>query len=124
MKKNFNPVIIAIAIPLLAIAFAVGSVFYKRSATSRSSAFPTAAYVDNPASFFGNRYILKAQVESQLAYKADAGRLLCVRAPDGARVAIVVPVEIGKNIQAGQKYGFDVEVMSNGVLTARGLEKF
>ncbi|MBR4598370.1 MAG: hypothetical protein IKO42_08260 [Opitutales bacterium] len=124
MKGKFNPVIIAVAIPVLAIAFAIGSVFYKRSATSRSDAFPTAAYVDSPASFFGNRYVLKAQVESQLAYKAGSGRLLCVRAPDGARVAIVVPVEIGRNIQAGQKYGFDVEVMSNGVLMVRGLEKF
>ncbi|MBO7521859.1 MAG: hypothetical protein J6T16_06435 [Opitutales bacterium] len=125
MKRKFNPVIIAIAIPLVAVAFAVGSVFYKKSATSGSDAFPTAAYIENPASFLGNRYMLKAQVESQLAYDANAGRLLCVKTPDGARVAVFVPIEIDKNIQAGQKYGFDVEVMPpNEGLKARGLEKY
>lgn len=124
MKRKFNPVIIAVAIPLVAVIFAIGSVFYKKSAVSRADAFPTAAYIDDSASFSGNKYVLKAQVESQLAYKADAGRLLCVRAPDGARVAIVVPNTVGKNIQAGQKYGFEVEVMPNGVLMVRGLEKY
>lgn len=124
MKSKFNPVIIAIAIPLFAAAFALASVLYKKSASAKSDVFPVGAYVENPASFFGNKYILKAQVDSQLAYKENAGRLLCVRTPGGSRVAVIVPAEVDKNIQAGQKYGFDVEVMQDGSLIARGLEKF
>ncbi len=124
MKKNLNPIIIAVAIPIVAIIFAVGSALYKRQATSNSAMFPADAYIENPTSFFGNKYLLKAQVDSQLAYKEGAGRLLCVKMQNGSRVAIIVPTEIGKNIQAGQKYGFDVEVMQDGSLVTRGLEKF
>lgn len=124
MKKSFNPIIIAIAIPVFAIIFAIASVLYKKSASSNSAMFLVDAYIDAPTSFFGNKYLLKAQVDSQLAYKEGTGRLLCVKMQNGSRVAIIVPIEIGKNIQAGQKYGFDVEVMQDGSLITRGLEKF
>lgn len=125
MKRKYTPVLIAMAIPLIAVAFALASIYFKKnsSAASASENFPLQAYIQNPTSLAANKYLLNARVDSQLAANSRA-RILSVRPSAGGRLALIVPESLKANIMAGQLYKFSVDVKSDGALVVTSMEKF
>ena len=117
--------IIAFAIPAAAMLFALIFIFLKKTnVVNNAEEFPYAAYLDSPRSFDGNSYLMKAQIDSQLAYNQAAGKMVSVRTPSGARFAVFVPEGRGANMQVGQKYNLYVSLDQNGVIIVNGMEKF
>lgn len=124
MSSRFNPVIVAVAIPLAAVVFAAGAVMFKRASGGGAEPFPRERYFENPASVLGGHYSLRAQVDSQLGFDATGGKLICVRPQSGGRLAIVVPVALAEKLSAGQRYDFDIRVLENGCMVVGGMEKY
>lgn len=125
MKRKYTPILIAIAIPLVAVAFALISIYFKKNPVkgTASENFPLGAYIQNPTSLAANKYTLNAQVDSQLAANSQA-RILSVRPAGGGRLAIIVPESLKANIMAGQRYNFSIDVKSDGALVVTSMEKF
>jgi hypothetical protein len=117
--------IIAFAIPVAAMLFALVFIFLKKAnVVNNAEEFPYATYLDSPRALDGNNYLIKAQIDSQLAYNQSAGKMVSVRTPSGARFAVFVPEGRGTNMQVGQKYNLYVNIDQNGVIIVNGMEKF
>lgn len=125
MNSKNTPILIAVAIPVVAIAFALVSISLKNGAVGnvKNEDFPAQAYLKNPSALAANKYCLNAQVDSQLAADSNA-RVICVRASSGGRLALIVPENLKANIMAGQRYNFTVDVQSDGALVVTKMEKF
>lgn len=125
MKQKFNPIIIAFAIPAAAIIFALAFILLKKAnVVSASEEFPYAAYMQSPKSVEGNSYMMRAQIDSQLAFQPGVGRILSVRIPSGARLSVFMPDGKGGNLQVGQRYNLYVGIGNDGMIAVNGLEKY
>jgi hypothetical protein len=125
MKQKINPIFIAFAIPALAVVFAVVFILLKKAnVVSSSDEFPYATFLESPRSFEGNSYMMKAQIDSQLAYKPGSGKMLSVRTPQGARLSVFIPDQKGANLQVGQRYNLYVGINHDGLIVVNGLEKY
>ena len=124
MKSKFNPIIIAFAIPLVAVVLALVFIFMKKTKISSSAEFPVASFCASPQSLFGNKYTLSAEIDSLIAGSEKDGRMLAVRSLSGSKLAVYIPTEIKDNIHVGQKYNLFVEIAESGQIVVRGLEKY
>ncbi|MBO6102319.1 MAG: hypothetical protein J6P03_03585 [Opitutales bacterium] len=124
MKRKFNPVIFVLIIPLAAVLFAAASFYFKRAAVSEAAEFPYDAYIADAGSLAGNVYKLNAQIDSQLAYGESAGKVVCVNLSGGEPLALFVPKSLSQNLYPGQKYTFEVGVLSSGAIKVLNSEKF
>lgn len=125
MKSKNTPILIAIAIPLFAVAVALSLVYFKKSNFSGLENFSYSSYIANPKNLGGNKYLLKAQPDKQLADLGDKGRLISVRSSDGAaKFAIIVPQQISANISANRRYSMVVTVDSAGRIIVQSMEKY
>lgn len=124
MNKKFNPAIFVLLIPMAAVLFAGVSLYFKKSNVSESAQFPYSAYIADSNSLAGNVYSLKAQIDSQLAFDENVGRVICVNLDGGESVALLLPTNVARTIHPGQKYSFKVEVLPTGAIQVLNLEKF
>lgn len=87
--------------------------------------FPVGSYREQPLNLMGNRYVMAAQIDSQLLWDEEVGRLIAVR-PDGEkeRLAVFVGSEEGINLQVGQRYRMRVAVRDQGLIIVEDLEKY
>lgn len=84
---------------------------------------PVDDYLENPQSFAGNRYALRAEVASQLRWEEDKGRLLVVNA-EGNSLVVFVPAEIDQSVHVGQHFEFSTRIMQDGLVRVEALEKY
>ena len=124
MKKKFNPALFVLLIPMVAILFALASFYFKRTGISEATQFPYESYIADSTALMGNVYSLHAQIDSQLAFDTEVGRILCVRLEGDNTLAILLPLGVVKAVHPGQKYLFKVEVLQNGAVKVLDLEKF
>lgn len=124
MKSKFNPIIIAFAIPLVAVVLALVFIFMKKTKISSSIEFPVAAFCENPQSLFGNKYTLSAEIDSRIAVSETSGQILSVRSLSGSKLAVYIPTEFKGDIHVGQKYNLFVEISESGQIVVMGLEKY
>ena len=75
MKSKTTPIIIALAIPIVSVALAIALIYFKKRNVSGLDEFPYAAYSASPESLRGNRYVLEAQMDVQLA-NVEGGRVV------------------------------------------------
>lgn len=86
--------------------------------------FPYAAYSASPDSLSGNRYVLEAQMDVQLA-NVEGGRVVAaLGGREGFPVALLVPDSLGANISAKQRYALVVRVGEGGRIIAESMEKY
>jgi hypothetical protein len=91
---------------------------------SRGEVFPVADYLSKPANLNGNRYVLEAEVDSQLGSKEGVGRVIAVRsAKEKSRIALVIPETLDANLVPTQRYRFEVAVRQGGLIYVSKLEK-
>ena len=68
MKSKTTPIIIAILIPLISIAMALSLIYFKKRGFSSNPEFSYVQYLESPRNMSGNRYSLKAELETHSYY--------------------------------------------------------
>jgi len=90
------------------------------SGCSRGEAFPVADYLKTPANLSGNRYVLEAEVDSQLGSREGVGRVVVVKPlRDKGRLALVIPDSLGANLSPTQHYRFSVSVRPDALYVSK-----
>ncbi len=123
MKSKSTPIIIAILIPLISIAAALGLLFLKKSGISTNPEFEYSTYVAAPKNLAGNRYALNAELEMQLA-NIGGDRVVSLRDSDGNKFAVYIPALLKINAQTKQRYEMDVKIGSKGEIVVESMRKF
>ncbi len=106
----------AVALTAILLTLAAGG-------CSRGEPFPVADYLKTPANLSGNRYVLEAEVDSQLGSREGVGRVVVVKPlKDKGRLALVIPDTLGANLSPTQHYRFSVSVRPDALYVSK-LEK-
>ncbi len=86
---------------------------------------PTEAFLKKPADFLGNRYAIRAQVDSQIKWEKGVGRILAVL-PEGGqtRLPVFIPEHVGDNIHIGQRFEMRVLIEEGGLVYVEALRKY
>lgn len=120
-KKTF--VILISLICLVGIAF-FGLKSLKNLNSSPSNELPVAQYINAPKTFAGNTYSLTAQIDSQLAYDENSGRIIKVKTDDNSELPIFAPITLANfNPMVGQRYKFSIKIGGDGILTITNFKK-
>ena len=86
-----------------------------------------ATYLENSDALRGNVYKADGKIDSSLAWSPERGRLISIEVhavPDSALLPVLVPPELSEvNIQKGQGFLMQLEVIEDGILLAKDLEK-
>ena len=124
MKRNTTPIIIAILIPSVSIILAISLIYFKKKNISGYADFPYQAYIYSPTSLVGNTYLMKAQMDIQLA-KTVNGRVIAVTdSLSGSQLALLMPNTLKENISAKQRYEIVVRVDDGGRIVVESLNKY
>ncbi len=123
MKKKFNPIIIAFLIPVIAVVLALVFILAKKTSPSSAAEFPISSYLTDAQSLYGNKYVLRAQIDSVLASN-ERGRILSIRTTSGARLSVFIPSSLQNNIHTGQRYDLYVNILEDGLINVNGMEKY
>lgn len=110
----------------IGLAVVVGIlIMVSKGGYSKLESMPVTAFLDAPSDFLGNEYSLNAQIESQLSWQKEVGRLVAVT-PEGARnrLPVFVPSEINQNLQTGQRYEMHVRIENGGLIYVESLRKY
>ncbi len=126
-----HPVHIVIVFLLLAVAVA-GGWFVAAQVADPYRTIPSLdveAYLDNANSLRGSTFKVRGGISNQLSWSPDGRRLYSIEVDDkspndGTLVPVLVPEQFkGVNIQKGQTYYFEVEVIEGGMLRTKNLTK-
>ncbi len=92
---------------------------------SKLEPLPADQYLNKPADFLGNTYVLRGQIDSQIKWEKGVGRILAVDPDVGsARLAIFVPERVGDNIHIGQRFEMRVRIQEGGLIYVEALRKY
>ncbi|HAV14127.1 MAG TPA: hypothetical protein DCX06_11645 [Opitutae bacterium] len=112
---------------LCVILLVISSVFISCSNGDFSNleTLPTKQYLENPVDFLGNTYSVKAQIDSQIKWEKEVGRILAV-IPEGSsiRLPVFVPDAVGNNIHIGQRFELRVRIEEGGLVYVEALRKY
>lgn len=92
---------------------------------AKLEAFPAAQFSENSADFLGNQYVLRAQIDSQLQWDPQVGRILAVL-PDRSqhRLPVFISAELQENVLNGQRYEMLISVQEGGLVYVEDLRKY
>ena len=86
---------------------------------------PIDTYLQKPGDFLGNRYVLRVQINEQLKWEKDLGRVLAVVAEGSeARLPVFVPESAGDNLHVGQRYELQAIIEKGGLIYVEALQKY
>ncbi len=123
MKSKTTPIIVALLIPAISVLLAVGLIYFKNM--SGLDAFPYSAYMRSPSGLAGNRYVLDAKIDVQLAKRPDGRVVAVLTGADADSLAVFIPEKAaGSAVSANQRYEMVVRVGDNGGITVESMEKF
>lgn len=122
MKKN---VIAVLVIFFVTLVFFIIFMIIRSNSSTFTERFPYAQYMQNPKGFSGNRYMIKSQIELQLAYDDQVGRVLLIKLdPDNENIPIFIPQKLADfNPMAKQVYIFDIVIGESGELILTNAKK-
>ena len=125
-SSTVHPLWIVAAVTVLIGSIVGGYFLYKivSDPYRTIAALDVAAYMDNANSLRGNIYKLDATISSQLAWTPTAGKLYSVEVDSGNVLPIMIPAQFNSvNLQKGQHYFLQIEVVDKGILKLRDLKK-
>ncbi len=123
MPSKIHPVWYAVAIPLAGVFVAVLLVIWRKGSPEQTGRFSVQQYCAAPANFMGNRYTLDGQIDAQLLWEKNVGRLLAVRLPEGRRLPVFVDDSFRENLSVGQRYRMDVSIGEGGIVRLESISK-
>jgi len=84
-------------------------------------------YLENGNSLRGNTYRISGAIWDSLGWSPSAGRLFAIEVGTGRSgdlLPVLVPVSLNHvNLQKGQRFVFEVEVLEGGILRVKSLRK-
>jgi len=102
-----------------------GLIFLKGGDFAKLEQFPTSSFIEGPSDFLGNQYKLQAQIDAQLRWEKEVGRLVAVVPQGGdSRLPVFVPKGSAQNLHVGQRYEMRVRVEEGGLIYVEDLRKF
>jgi hypothetical protein len=123
MNKKLKQTVFLLIIPVLALGFAL-AVALLRSGADNGLPLGAEKHRKEWRTLQGNQYVFNGQIDQQLDYDADLGRILAVKLLDSTgRIPVLVPKSIDRNFEVGQRYKFSVRLL-NDVLFVGNVEKF
>ena len=124
MKGN-KVILVAIAIPMVAVLLAFLFIYLKGNSKSAENILPVDEYIIRPMSFAGNSYAFTASIVSQLAYSDTRGRIILVKpqSANGQLPILVPPTVENFNPQVSQIFTFWVKIDSEGKLIMTDFKK-
>jgi hypothetical protein len=90
-------------------------------------AFPVEKFLENYRGLAGAKYKAELQVEADLGWREDVGRLMLFTVSGDSRpVAVLVPVAVSNNVYfvKGQKYLAELVVKEGGLIYANSCRKY
>ncbi len=119
-----------VAIPLL-VAAAIAICYYFGSKVSdplrTTQSLDVLTYLENANSLRGNTYRISGTVWNSLGWSPTAGRLFAVEVgvgKPGDLLPLLVPAALNHvNLQKGQRFVFEVEIIEGGILRVKSLRK-
>ena len=124
MKPKTTPIVIAVLLPLVSVVIALSLIYFKKRDFSGLEAFPYQTFVQEPKNLQGNKYLLKAELEVQLA-NFDNGRLVSVKeSQSDGRLAVFIPSDLSLNIVTKQRYEMNVRVTEKGQVMVESMKKY
>lgn len=115
-----------IVLIVLALAVLIGALaLLKGDDYSKLDDFPATAFLEGPADYMGNEYVMRAQIDSQLQWERGTGRLVAVK-PEMAssRLPVFIPEGTGQNVQSGQRYEMYIRIEEGGLIYVEDLRKY
>ncbi|MDR2430302.1 MAG: hypothetical protein LBD14_05395 [Puniceicoccales bacterium] len=127
MAQKTNPILYAFLIPLTGAVILLSVLFLKKTGLAGAGTltpFDFTAYQQGWQSLEGNQYLVKCQIDRQINYDKNKGRLLAVRllAPPRERVGVFIPSTLQRNFETGQSYNMHV-LIHEGLLRVQSVEK-
>ena len=123
--KHRKPASIWIGASLVVSLLAVALVSGCGDKMSDLEVLPTESYMKKPGDFLGNTYMIRAQIDSQVKWDKEVGRILAV-VPEsgGARLPVFVPENVGGNLHIGQRYEMRARIEEGGLIYVESLRKY
>jgi len=119
-----------VAVALLVAAAIGGGYLFIRTANDpyrTIHSLDVLTYLENANSLRGNTYRITGTVWNSLAWSPAAGRLFAVEVGEGKAgdlLPLLVPSSLNHmNLQKGQRFAFEVEIVEGGVLRVKSLRK-
>ncbi len=127
-RQSIHPAFLVAGLLALVAALYVGSTLFQQTGDPYRTTAPLAAdaYLENSNSLRGNVYKLEGEILNVLGYSpATQDRLISVQIDSSEDIVpVVIPGELSHvNLQKGQRFHFEVQVDSEGILRARDLTK-
>ena len=123
--KSRRPASIWSAVSLIVSLFAVALTSGCGDNFSDLEVLPTESYMKKPGDFLGNTYMIRAQIDSQVKWERDVGRILAVLPESGgARLPVFVPDAVGGNLHIGQRYEMRARIEAGGLIYVESLRKY
>lgn len=130
-KRKSAPQVIWPAAILLVVIAAAGGFYLSRQVGDplrTVQSLDVGDYLHDANGLRGNVYKVKGEVHEQLAWRPDGARLIAVRVRngggDGDVIPLLFPATLRDNqVQKGQVFFFQVEVIEGGVLSVSALVK-
>lgn len=127
-SRNLHPLWILSALLILVTVALIGKFLLGRLGDPYRTV-PTldvATYLENSDALRGNVYKIEARIDSALAWSPLRGRLFSVETldPPSALLPVLVPSNLSAiNVQKGQVFEMQLEVIEHGILVARDMRK-
>lgn len=127
-SRTLSPAWFLAAIALLVVVVAAGKFVLGRLDDPYRTVpdLDVPAYLENSDALRGNVYKVECRIDSALAWSPLRGRLVSVEVVDGssAILPLLVPSDLSEvNVQKGQVFEVQIEVVEHGVLVARDMRK-
>ena len=119
-----SPLVYILALPAAVLIFAAVVLVARRTRVGDAEPFPYSAYLRDAEPLRGNTYLVRAQIESRVAYAEKKGSVYSVKLLDNTagRLAVFVPESVRRDIEAGQRYDMRV-VLKRDRLVVEAMEK-
>lgn len=99
--------------------------WWSRAPYSGLESFPVENYLERPRDFLGNSYRVRAQIDSQIEWRRNVGRLIVVRLEEtDERLPVFVPSRTGSELHVGQRYEMRVRIEEKGLIYVEALRKY
>ncbi len=128
-SKSINPLWIIIVCIVVIGAVILGRAFFGELDDPYRTIpeLDVATYLENSDALRGNVYKADGMIDSSLAWSPVRGRLIAIEVqatPDNALLPVLVPPDLSDiNIQKGQSFLLQLEVVEDGILLAKDLKK-
>jgi hypothetical protein len=124
-SRKTGKILIILIAAIVVVLIAVGSLFFGGGSFDKLESLPANQFLDEPTDFLGNEYSLKAQIDSQLKWDKEVGRLIAVKTEmSRVRLPVFVPASIEQNLQTGQRYEMHVRIENGGLIYVEKLRKY